>query len=171
MKKERKVVFSDHWKPDLYWCVDLTVQGIKWSMFFDSKNVFQAQIKQIKHKASLKSGQMDHNKKCCAIRKVLNTYKFLANKYRKKRKNNSHTCRKKPSNLIFSSVALQVPQPLALHLLSTVFFSRSAWHIRVCRPTNLSSGRTPFSVRILKAQNVFFFYFQHCQYKTSASCL
>lgn len=29
-------------------------------------------------------------------------------------------------------------------------FSRSAWHIRVCRPTNLCSGRTPFSVRISK---------------------
>lgn len=53
------------------------------------------------------------------------------------------------SNLIFSSVALQVPQPLALHLLLTVF-SHAQHDTSVCMPTNLCSGKTPFSVLISK---------------------
>ncbi len=68
---------------------------------------------------------------------------------------------------MISSVALQVPEPHGITLALDSVFSRSAWHIRLCRPTNLISGRTPSLSQFQRHS----FYFQHCQYKTSASCL
>lgn len=60
--------------------------------------------------------------------------------------------------MIFSSVALQVPEPHGITLALDSVFSRSAWHIRLWRPTNLISGRTPFSVRIFKRHSFYFFF-------------
>lgn len=59
----------------------------------------------------------------------------------------------------FSSVALQVPEPRGITLALDSVFSRSAWHLRLCRPTNLFSGRTPSSVLISKGTVCLFFVF------------
>lgn len=70
----------------------------------DSNVCYLGTDKTVKHKASLKVGEQ------ITIQNVKKywTKQVLANKYRK----NTHTCEKKQNKfLIFSSVALQVPQP------------------------------------------------------------
>lgn len=99
--------------------------------------------KTVKHKASLKTG------KRITIHKVEH-YEVLDTSFWPINIEKDMFKKRNPniSNLIFSSVALQVPQPLALHLLLTVF--SHAQHDTVCMPTNLCSGKTPFSVLISK---------------------
>lgn len=73
----------------------------------------------------------------------------------------------KKSILIFSSVALLVPQPLALHLLSTVF-SHAQHDTSECVGPQISVQAEHHSLSEFQRHS---FYVQHCQYKTSASCL
>lgn len=120
--------------------------------------------KTVKHKASLKTGKritihrVEHYEVLDTSFWPINIEKDTFKKKKKKRNPNI-------SNLIFSSVALQVPQPLALNLLLTVF-SHAQHDTAVCMPTNLCSGKTPFCPNFKRHS----FYLQHCQYK-SASCL
>lgn len=81
----------------------------------------------------------------------------------------------KKSDLIFSSVALQVPPPHGITLALDSVFSRPAWHSE-CVGLRISVQAEHHSLSEFLKRHSFllcflcflFFYFQHCQYKTSA---
>lgn len=108
--------------------------------------------KTVKHKASLKTG------KRITIHKVehyevLDTSFWPINIEKDTLKKQKQKTNKKPPKYIkfdiFKCCTASTAAP-GITLAPDSVFSRSAWHIRVCRPTNLCSGKTPFSVLISK---------------------